>query len=72
VEYGSPSIGMTGFGRKGPFRVRGNVIPLRRDFRYHNPYLQVPRFSLEWTIRCKEHELILDYENHTVKSLEMD
>jgi len=72
LEYGSPSIGMTGFGRKGPFRVRGNVIPLRRDFRYHNPYLQVPRFSLKWTIRCKEHELILDYENHTVKSLDKD
>lgn len=66
VEYDSPSQGNIEFGWEGPFRVRNKTVPLRRDFRYHNRYLKVPRFSLQWNIRCKDHSLSLDYENHVV------
>ncbi|MFO8057782.1 MAG: hypothetical protein R6V10_10830 [bacterium] len=69
VEYDSPSRGMIEFGWQGPFRVRGRTVPLRREFRYHNPYLEVPRFSLKWSIQCREHELVLDYDKHTVKKM---
>lgn len=64
VVYNSPSLGPIQFSWTGPFLVSGREIPLHRDMRYDNPYVQAPRFSDAISIRCGGHFLALDLVNH--------
>jgi hypothetical protein len=63
VGFHSPSRGLVEFGWTGPFKVGGEEIPLRRDMRYDNPYVQAPRFTDRLEINCRGESLILDFAN---------
>lgn len=63
VSYASPSRGLIEFGWEGPFLAGGREVPLRRDFRYDNPYVRAPRFSRRLDIECGGSSLVLDFEN---------
>jgi hypothetical protein len=64
VRYNSPSQGVVEFDWTGPFMVDGKEIRLRRDMRYHNPYVKAHRFSDRLEINCGGQFLILDFANH--------
>lgn len=61
LRYHSPSLGMLEFGWKKPFRVAGQEMPLRRKYRYKNPYMQTPRFAERLEINAGGYALTLDF-----------
>ena len=63
VSYDSPSIGKVSFSWEGPFTVAGQEKPMRKQMRYDNPYVKIPRFSRRIEVEAGEHYLLLDWEN---------
>jgi hypothetical protein len=60
--YRSPSLGAVEFGWTGPFKVAGAEVPLRRDFRYDNPYVRAARFGSSIEVNAGGSRLSLDFE----------
>lgn len=63
VSYDSPSQGNISFGWDTPFSVAGELIPLRREYRYDNPYSKTKFDSKKIMIQKGNRSLILDYES---------
>lgn len=63
LRYESPSLGTVESGWQEPFRVAGEVIPVKDYLRYDTPCCQAPfdtpRYAIEWA----GHSLELDFEN---------
>lgn len=66
ISYNSPSEGLISYGWEMPFKVKGNVMPLRCDYRYDNPYCKALFNSTSIEIEKGGEKIILDY-NKTKK-----
>jgi hypothetical protein len=71
VSYISPSQGVVDFGWTGPLRVAGADIPLRRDLRYDNPFIQTPRYSEKLEVSCGSSSLLLALDSRVRISVQI-